>query len=360
MTSSAPPLTTGTDARQHAELLWAAVMGGDEYTARDIVSAALDAGLSTECVLLDVIGAVQRRVGAEWAADRISVAQEHAATAINERVIATLPHRATRPAAAHSRITVACVDGEWHALPARLLAETLTLRGFAVDYLGAQVPTPHLIAHLHRTAPAAVALSSSIATRLPTAHATITACQAAGVPVIVGGAAFGPDGRYARLLGAQAWAPDARTAAERLVTDPLPRPRIAHQPIDDLPHLADQEYSMVARSATSLVAAVYTGLAERLPAMRDYSEQQRQHTAEDLAHIVDFLATALYVGDEELFTGFLSWTAGILSARGVPPHTLRTALDLLGGELHDFPRACRMLAAGNDHLARIVANGKPA
>jgi methanogenic corrinoid protein MtbC1 len=338
---------------EYPELLWDAVMACDEYAARDVAFAALDAGVSAESVLLDVIGPVQRRVGVEWAAARIDVAQEHAATAINDRVAAALATRTPRPAARHGRITVSCVDGEWHALPARLLAETLTLRGFTVDYLGAQVPTPQLITHLHRTAPEAVALSSSIPTRLPVAHATITACQAAGVPVIVGGAAFGPDGRYARLLGAQAWAPDARTAADQLATAPLPRPIGAHQPIDDLPHLADQEYSMVARSATSLVAAVYAGLAERLPAMRDDSEQERQHTAEDLAHIVDFLATALYVGDEELFTGFLAWSAGTLAARGVPPHALRAGLDLLAAELRDFARAGRLVTAGIAHLERI-------
>jgi methanogenic corrinoid protein MtbC1 len=338
---------------RYPERLWDAVLACDEYAARDVAFAALDAGVSAESVLLDVVGAVQRRVGVEWAAARITVAQEHAATAINERVIAALAARTPRPAARHGRITVSCVDGEWHALPARLLAETLTLRGFTVDYLGAQVPAPHLVAHLHRTAPEAVALSSSIPTRLPVAHATVTACQAAGVPVIVGGAAFGADGRYARLLGAQAWAPDARAAADRLGAAPLPRPVGAHQPIDDLPHLADQEYSMVARSAASLVAAVYAGLADRVPAMRDYDEQERQHTAQDLAHIVDFLATALYVGDEELFTGFVAWTAGILAARGVPSHALHAGLDLLAAQLRDFPRAGRLVAAGIDQLERI-------
>ncbi|HYQ67646.1 cobalamin B12-binding domain-containing protein [Actinophytocola sp.] len=345
--------TRAVAGTRYPELLWDAVLACDEYAARDVAFAALDAGVSAESVLLDVVGAVQRRVGVEWAAARITVAQEHAATAINERVIAALATRTPRPAARHGRITVSCVDGEWHALPARLLAETLTLRGFTVDYLGAQVPAPHLVAHLHRTAPEAVALSSSIPTRLPVAHATVTACQAAGVPVIVGGAAFGADGRYARLLGAQAWAPDARAAADRLAAAPLPRPVGAHQPIDDLPHLADQEYSMVARSATSLVAAVYAGLAERVPAMRDYGEQERQHTAQDLAHIVDFLATALYVGDEELFTGFVAWTAGILAARGVPPHALHAGLDLLAARLRDFPRAGRLVAAGIDQLERI-------
>ncbi|GAB1510153.1 cobalamin B12-binding domain-containing protein [Actinophytocola sp. KF-1] len=347
-------LSSGTHAR-HVERLWAAVMAGDEYAARDVVTQALEEGVPAESVLLDVIGAVQRRVGAEWAAARINVAQEHAATAINERVIATLSDRAGRPAARPGRIAVACVDGEWHALPARLLAETLTLRGFAVDYLGAQVPAPHLIAHLHRTAPDAVALSSSIPTRLPAAHATITACQAAGVPVIVGGAAFGPDGRYARLLGAQAWAPDARAAADRLAAGPLPHPGPVNHPVDDLPHLADQEYAMVARSASSLVGSVFAALAERVPAMGGYSEQQRQHTAEDLAHIVDFLATALYVGDGEVLTGFLGWTAEILAARGVPPAVLRAGVELLAAELREFPRASALLAAGLGHLERIGA-----
>ncbi len=351
-------------AARYADLLWDAVLRGDEYSSVDITVDALRDGLDVEAVLLDVIGAVQARVGKEWAANRISVAQEHAATAINDRVISTLTLARDRPEQQRGRITVACVDGEWHALPARLLAEVLTLRGFTVDYLGAQVPTPHLITHLHRTGPDAVALSSSIATRLPVAHATISACQAAGVPVIVGGAAFGVDGRYATLLGADAWAADARTAADRLTDSPLPAPARPHaQPFDDLPHLSDQEYTLVSRSAPRLVAAVMDGLEEKIPAMRDYTPIQREHTAEDIRHIVDFLATALYTGDDQLFVAFLQWTADILVARGVPAGTLPPALELLAGELRDFDRAGRMLATALDALTtgdRLHRPGRPA
>lgn len=359
--------TTGgprASAARYVDLLWDAVLRGDEYAAVDITVDALRDGLDVESVLLDVIGAVQSRVGSEWAANRISVAQEHAATAINDRVIGTLTLARDRPQAHRGRVTVACVDGEWHALPARLLAEVLTLRGFVVDYLGAQVPTPHLITHLHRTGPDAVALSSMIATRLPVAHATISACQAAGVPVIVGGAAFGPDGRYAELLGADAWAPDARSAADRLAAAPLPPPQRPHaQPFDDLPHLSDQEYTLVTRSATRLVAAVMQGLEERVPAMRDYTPIQRERTAEDIRHIVDFLATALYTGDDGLFVSFLRWTADILDARGVPAATIPPALELLAGELRDFDRAARLLDAALESLAgadRLERPGRPA
>ncbi|MEE1814435.1 cobalamin-dependent protein [Streptomyces sp. SP18ES09] len=350
-THTPPRLPATTHLRELADRLWETVAAGDEYTATDLVLRALDDGIDPESVLLDVIAAVQGKVGEEWAANRISVAQEHAATSINERAVAALTlHPAARTSPYRGRITVACVDGEWHALPARLVAEVLKLRGWQVDYLGAQVPAPHLISHLHITKADAVALSSSIATRLPTAHAAITACQAVGVPVLVGGAAFGPGGRYAELLGAQAWAPDARTAADRLAQGPLPRPQVGHQQIDDLPHLADQEYTMVVRSRDSLVRTVFSALEAAFPAMRAYDDMQRERTAEDLAHIVEFLATALYLGDEELFTWFISWTAQILQARGVPAQSLPPALDLFARELKDFPRAARTLQRGMDAL----------
>lgn len=334
-----------------AERVWEAVMALDEPAAVRAVLRALDDGLDPEAVLIEVIGAVQGRVGEEWAANRISVAQEHAATAINDRAVAALAlHPAARTQPRRGRITVACVDGEWHALPARLLAEVLRIRGWHVDYLGAQVPAPHLIAHLHRTGPDAVALSSSLPTRLPAAHATITACQAVGTPVMVGGAAFGAGGRYARLLGADAWAPDARTAADDLARGPLPRPGPAHQAIDDLPHLKDQEYTLVARNRPRLVREVLAELEDAYPAVRDYTEAQRERTAEDLSHIVEFLTAALYTDDEELFSGFLLWTADVLAARGVPSASLLPALTLLGRRLVDFPRAVAVLRAGADRL----------
>ncbi|MCV7281550.1 cobalamin B12-binding domain-containing protein [Mycolicibacterium flavescens] len=341
-----------TDAAAVREHLWQAALAADEDAAVRAVFAAIDAGLTPEDALLEVIAPVQRRVGTEWADNNITVAQEHAATAINDRVIAALSrHPASRVPAEAGRVTVACVDGEWHALPARLLAEVLRLRGWQVDFLGAQVPTPHLIAHLHQHAPDAVALSCSIPTRLPTAHAAITACQAAGVTVLVGGAAFGVDGRYARLLGADAWAPDARTAASCLSAG-LPRLRLAagHQAIYDLPHLADQEYSMVSAAKAKLVRTTVGELQDRFPPMKEYTEQQRQHTSEDIAHIVDFLATALYTDDDDLFTGFLTWTASVLSARGVPANSLMPTLDVLSEQLREFPRTQRLLDAARTAL----------
>ncbi|MGW4856840.1 cobalamin B12-binding domain-containing protein, partial [Streptomyces sp. NPDC004288] len=269
--------------------------------------------------------------------------------------------RGVRPesGAAPRRVTVACVDGEWHALPARLLAEVLRGRGFLVDYLGAHVPTPHLIAHLHQNGADAVALSASLPVRLPTAHAAVTAVQAIGLPVLVGGAAFGPDGQYALLLGADGWAPDARAAAS-LLAGGLRRPEgFPPDPGRELPHLSDQEYTLITRGRTELIRRVLTALEDTVPAMASYTERQRERTAEDIAHIVDFLAASLYADDAELFTRFVTWTAGILRARGVPDHALVAALDLLAAAQYDFPRARAHLLAGRSALVRDPAPTDP-
>ncbi|MDH6224442.1 cobalamin-dependent protein [Streptomyces sp. MJP52] len=337
------------------ERLWAALRDGDEYTASGVVMDAVEAGASVEEVLLDLIAPVQVRIGAEWAANRITVAQEHSATAVNERVMAALAHHPGHrpPPPRLGRITVACVDGEWHALPARLVSEVLRRRGWEVGFLGAHVPTPHLVAELHATAPRAVALSCSMPRHLPVAHRVIAACQAAGFPVLAGGRAFGPDGRHARALGADGWAPNARGAAEVLASGlagSLPRP--AHLPVEDLPHLADHEYAAVTRARQRLVREVLAGLEERFPPMRSYTDEQRDRTAEDVAHVVDHLVAALYVDDDVLFTGFITWTAEVLTARGVPAASLDPTLDLLTAGLPAAaPRARRVLAAGRAELA---------
>ncbi|WP_336217104.1 cobalamin B12-binding domain-containing protein [Nonomuraea sp. LPB2021202275-12-8] len=341
------------DIERHVEALWAAATAGDEHAAAAAAMAALDSGVPMETLLLDVVAAVQSRVGREWAANRITVAQEHTATAINERVVAALAHHpALRiyPAPTRGRITVACIDGEWHAFPARLLAEVLRVRGWRVDYLGAQVSTPPLVAHLHRTNPDAAALSSSLAIRLPAAHMAISACQAAGMPVLVGGAAFGPDGRYARLLGADAWAPDARAAADLLAAGPLPRRPTSEQ--NGPPHLADPEYTQLSLSAADLVRSVVEELARHAPETAAYTDQPCGPTAETIAYIVDFLRAALYVDDPELFSSFAGWMAGMFSARGIPARELLAALQTVADRLTDSPRALAMLARVRTELSR--------
>jgi methanogenic corrinoid protein MtbC1 len=320
---------------------------GDEYGAVEIVTSLLDNGVPPARVMLDLIARTQRRVGELWAGNAWSIAREHAATAISERALAAvsirIPVRTTR-----GRITVACVDGEWHALPVRILGEMLRLDGWRVDFLGASVPGPHLVTHLHQTGPDAVALSCMLATRLPRAHAAITACRSVGVPVIAGGRGFGPEGRWAQRLGADAWAADAEGAVRRLAREWPP-------PIEDpyrTAFLGDDEYTYLVRHRGELVQTAMTRLTAAYPPMGAYSQRQYDSTLDDLGHVVDFLAAALYVADEQVFTDFVAWTAAVLEAREVPPVALQIGLTLMRDQLRDYPAAIRIIDAGVATLRR--------
>jgi hypothetical protein len=185
-----------------------------------------------------------------------------------------------------------------------------------------------------------------LTTRLPRAHAAITACRTAGVPVIAGGRGFGPEGIWAQRLGADAWATGAEEAVARLATNWPP-------PMSD-PHetafLGDEEYTFVVRQRGDLISTAMRRLAVAYPPMGEYDQRQFDSTAEDMGHIVDFLAAALYVGDNRVFTDFVDWTAGVLNAREVPSQALKIGLLLYRDQLRDYPASLAIVDAG---LARV-------
>ncbi|MFF4650705.1 B12-binding domain-containing protein [Streptomyces sp. NPDC001380] len=319
----------------------------DEDAAAALVLGLLDAGWAPERILLDLVAPAQVAVGERWASAEWSVAQEHAATHVSEQTVAALAAATRRPAEEGAgSIVVACVDGEWHALPARILAEVLRLRGFRVTFLGAHVPAPHLVSYLHQHGPDLAALSCMLPVRLPRAHRMVEAARLAGVPVLAGGPGFGPDGAWAAALGADLYAADAAGAADLLQRGWPP-------PFDgavSLPHLADEEYAQLVRRRPELLRHLVDTLHERFPAMRDYSDHQHEATLEDLGHLLDFLTAGVFVDDPRVLTGFLDFSAHILAARRVPPAGLHLAVDALTGPLHDFPRTLAHLTAGKESL----------
>lgn len=325
---------------------WDALAAGDARAAVAVALRLAEAGVPVEALLADLVCEGQAEVGRRWAANEWSVAREHAATSVSEEVVLALAARA--PAApARGKVVVTCVEGEWHSLPARVLSETLRLAGWQVQYLGASVPTAHLVQHLYDIGPDVTALSCSVATSLPRARRMIEGSRQAGVPVICGGRGFGAGGRWARPLGADGWAPTAASAVTLLASPSWPA---FADPAPPLVH-PDDEYPELRERARDLVAAAMQRLDKRLPAMAAYDTEQRARTEEDLGHLLDFLATALFVDDSRLFTEFVTWMADVLSARGVPPAAVRLGLEIFDELLTGMPRALDVVTAGREALA---------
>jgi methanogenic corrinoid protein MtbC1 len=337
------------DMRRAYLALLACLEQADEAGALELAAELLDAGVAAESVLLDLVAPAQVQVGRWWQRNEWSVAQEHAATHISELVVTTVVRRAA-PRPHRGRVIVACLDGEWHALPARLVADVLRLRGWQVTFLGASVPAVHLMAYLHRHDAVALALACALSIRLPQAHRTIEACRRADVPVLVGGRGFGPDGRWARAIGA-AWAPDARAAAD-LLAGPAD---VLSEPAGPVVGIGGEEYAGLVSRRAEIIDVALADLRRWEPATAGYTSAQWDATIADLGYLVDFLAAAVYVNDGDLFVESVRWTVDVLQSRDVPLTGVLRTLSVFAGTLRDFPRAFAFIHDGRCALGHPVS-----
>lgn len=154
----------------------AAQLAGDRREAlRLLIEEGLKCGASVEDVQLRVIQEAQREIGVLWQENRISIAEEHMATAISSLALAhVFQHASSRPANGR-KVVVACVDGELHDFPARLVADALDLEGFDVRFLGASVPVEALLAVLAKEQPDLLALSVTMSFNVPRSPAELRA-----------------------------------------------------------------------------------------------------------------------------------------------------------------------------------------
>ena len=132
---------------------------GDRREALQFVDRLVLEGHSIADIQQHVIAAAQREIGRMWEDSRIGVAQEHMATAISQLALAQLYRHAQPLPARNRKVVVACVEGELHDFPARLVADALDLAGYDTRFLGADVPTGSLINVLEQESPNLLALS---------------------------------------------------------------------------------------------------------------------------------------------------------------------------------------------------------
>src|SRR3954470_13549510 len=204
------PRTSADDilarARGAEKRLLQHMAASDVGNATQLVEQLLDDGATSKDIL-GLLTSAQEKVGRHWQSGAWSIADEHAATAVADTVLATLSTQTVRRGAGADglRVAVTCPEGEWHQLPARMFAAHLVDSGISVKMLGPSLPACDLQGALSQDRPVALALSCTLARNLPSAGASIRAAHECGVPVLVGGGAFGNDARRADRLRGGAW-----------------------------------------------------------------------------------------------------------------------------------------------------------
>ncbi|GLY99887.1 cobalamin-dependent protein [Actinoplanes sp. NBRC 103695] len=329
-----------------ADMLLLDLATPDRRSAAAQCATLIRNGMALDQLVDEGLAPAMTQVGSLWQTAVWTVVDEHTATAVAEAGLSAAAAECNAPRM-HGEVVLACAEGDWHSLPARMVAEVLVTHGWPVRFLGASHPTDILVDHLVRHRPDAVLLSCAVPMALPALMRAVQAIRALELPVYVGGRALGNGPRRARALGADGWATNAAGAVELLTR----RPR--HTPTHDV--TARLDAYRAGQSLLSGWADDATGaLASLMPVVDDYSPEKRDRTRADLAHLLDMACVTLLLDDPTLLAEQCDWLNDVLAARCVPPDAVTHGLTALLGTSPPTAPAPSVTAAlhrARQHLA---------
>lgn len=140
-----------------ADRFFVALRDGDERAATDLVTRLHAQREPVVEIIARVVAPAMARIGDDWSTGDLSVAEEHRATEIAERILATIDQR--RPGRPRGTVVVAAPEGEQHGLPVAMAGATLREDGWSVEVLGRDLPTDALVDFVTLVAPDLVVLT---------------------------------------------------------------------------------------------------------------------------------------------------------------------------------------------------------
>jgi methanogenic corrinoid protein MtbC1 len=130
------------------------------------------------------------RIGGRWERGEISVADEHLATAISNRVMgAVYESLVTELPVSKERVLIAAVEGDQHVMGLRMVADVLEGAGYETLYLG-ETPLVDLLPFISTHAPRVIALGATGPWSAQQLRDTVCAIRSnmPSIPIVLGGA----------------------------------------------------------------------------------------------------------------------------------------------------------------------------
>lgn len=169
----------------------AAIEAGSYADALRVVQQALAVGVTAAEIFDRVLAPAMHRVGERWEQSELTVADEHLATAISNRVVGSL-YGALSIAmpVSKERVMIAAVEGDQHVMGLRMIADVLEGAGYDTIYLGADLPLDGLLVLIERHAPAVLALGATAPWSGSMLLKTVRSARAIAptLPIVIGGA----------------------------------------------------------------------------------------------------------------------------------------------------------------------------
>ncbi|MPZ75616.1 MAG: helix-turn-helix domain-containing protein [Deltaproteobacteria bacterium] len=185
-----------------------ALLNGEDGAAFQVIDELLRARSSLGDLYLQLLTPALVRIGQLWCDEEIGVGLEKLASHLvlkhMDRLRGMYAHEERR---LPNHVLVSCIEGEQHFIGARMVADLFLAKGWSVDFLGPDVPTPALFDTIKMRQPQLVALSVRTATGVGHARLLVeelTTLEAAP-KIILGGQA----------MAQNEWAQDGACAVAR-------------------------------------------------------------------------------------------------------------------------------------------------
>jgi 5-methyltetrahydrofolate--homocysteine methyltransferase len=194
------------------------VIDGNLNAAQDQVNEALAENIPPEKILTDGLIAAMTEVGRMFEAGEFYVPEMLISARAMKGGLAILrPRLAAANIQAVGKVIIGTVQGDLHDIGKNLVGMMLEGAGFEVIDLGVDVSPEKYVRAVQEHHPDLVGCSALLTTTMPRMKDIVLALQAAGlrekVKVMIGGAPVTE--QYTRDIGADLFAPDAASAAQR-------------------------------------------------------------------------------------------------------------------------------------------------
>jgi methanogenic corrinoid protein MtbC1 len=200
-----------------ARLFRDALLSGDHRACLDLASRKVTSGEDLEVFYLEIIQPAMYSIGILWERGEISVAEEHLASAIVARVMASLYAWVLRSQGRYGKAIVSAAPNEYHEIGARMVADLLEQDGWSVEYLGSDMEPRSLLERVEKTRPFLLALSVAMSFNLHQAQGIIRDIRRKfpheRIKIMVGGQVFEKIPDFWEAMGADGYASDASDAA---------------------------------------------------------------------------------------------------------------------------------------------------
>jgi methanogenic corrinoid protein MtbC1 len=207
-----------SDHRELQLLFMEAALTGRRREAEAMVIKEMDSGRSVNDLFHNLLQPFLKEVGRMWHADEITVADEHAATAIAESAMSAMRSKIKTAIPNNLKVVATAIAGEQHALGVRMVADLFEIGGWEVLYLGPNMPHDHIIYALqaHQAHLLAASVSSLLNLRALGDLIDLVRAQPelATVKILVGGQPLTYDPSVWSRLGADGCAMTAREAVD--------------------------------------------------------------------------------------------------------------------------------------------------